>query len=70
MSPQSIGTHAKATLRTSNLSIKRVVMTNILEDEIESSAFETEASGRAVRHKIPLSFRPFEIKTVKLILRT
>jgi hypothetical protein len=46
------------------------VMTNILEDEIESSAFETEASGRAVRHKIPLSFRPFEIKTVKLILRT
>ncbi len=56
----------------SNLKIKDVTTSNLLEDDFEATAFDAEERASAsspLRHKIPLTFRPYEIKTLRIILQ-
>ncbi|KAJ1735830.1 Glycoside hydrolase, 38 vacuolar alpha mannosidase [Coemansia biformis] len=61
---ESYGGHARATLTTS-LKVARAQLTNILEEHISGAGVTASAAGTS---SIKLSFRPFEIVTVKLDL--
>ncbi|KDN44275.1 glycoside hydrolase family 38 protein [Tilletiaria anomala UBC 951] len=66
---QSVGTHEKATLQIANIPIKSITTTNILEDDVEAAcSFDTVEPFDNLTHRIPLVFRPFEVKTLRMVL--
>ena len=69
---EAYGGHAQARLLISrHLPVLKASITNLLEDEVEDlyvlrSSDSTDGSGCA----LSLSFRKFEVKTIKLVLGT
>ncbi|PWN26260.1 hypothetical protein BDZ90DRAFT_280786 [Jaminaea rosea] len=65
---ESLGAHAEVMLKSSSkLDVNKLVVTNLLEDAEEDSVleqWETEDGGASVM----LTFRPFEVKTIKAVL--
>ena len=63
---EAFGGHAAVKLRFApHLSVVRVLVTNLLEDEVEElSVYQTEDASSVVK----LAFHGFEVKTVKLVL--
>ena len=63
---EAFGGHAAVKLRFApHLSVVRVLVTNLLEDEVEElSVYQTEDACSVVK----LAFHGFEVKTVKLVL--
>lgn len=63
---ESLGTHAHAHLQITT-PVKDVALANILEDSLDDS-IETFADEKD-NTIVPLTFRPFEIKTVKIFIK-
>ncbi|KAK9452234.1 glycosyl hydrolases family 38 N-terminal domain-containing protein [Limtongia smithiae] len=63
----SIGGKCTGTI-TTNLPIKRVAYSNLLEDELEEISFETMKVNKIDVTRIPIKLRAFEVSTVKLQL--
>jgi len=72
---EAYGGHATVkVLISSSLDVEKAIITNLLEDDNEDelgfTATVEEEANRGYSHHIKLSFRGFEVKTVKLTLGT
>ena len=70
---EAYGGHATVRLLVSSaIGIKKAIITNLLEDdnedELVSAASTVEEAEQGYSHYLKLSFRGFEVKTVKLTL--
>lgn len=70
---EQLGGHAKPVLKISGLKVIKAELANILEDSIEDLKVTTSSNSAAegkTESEIKLSFRGFEVKTVKLTVET